>query len=84
LHSSFNQETLIIFYASLPVSQFSKLAWNLASLFGSTYTCGQAFSHMKQNKLKFHSTMTDVHLHDVMQTGISDSLLEQRQAHVLH
>jgi hypothetical protein len=26
LHSSFNQETLIIFYASLPVSQFSKLA----------------------------------------------------------
>jgi hypothetical protein len=53
LHSSFNQEFLIAFYASLPVSQFSellKLAQNLASVFGSTYTREQAFSHMKQNQ----------------------------------
>jgi hypothetical protein len=41
---------------------------------------------MKQNKLKFHSRITDVHLHDVMQICISkmepnvNSLAEQRQA----
>jgi len=37
-----------------------------ASVFGSTHTCEQAFSHMKQNKWKFRSTVTDVNLHDVM------------------
>jgi hypothetical protein len=91
LHSSFNQEALITFYASLPVSQssqFHKLAWNLASVFCSTYTCEQAFSCMKQNKSKFHSRITNVHLHDVMQTGISNMepniLVGQRQAQVSH
>jgi hypothetical protein len=51
LYSSFNQEALIMFYASLAVSQFSELrksAWNLASVFGSTFTCKQVF-FMKQN-----------------------------------
>jgi hypothetical protein len=81
------------FYASLPVSRFSelrKLARNLASAFGSTYTCEQAFSRMKQKKSKFHSRISDVHLHDVMRTGISkmepnvNSLAEQRQAQVSH
>jgi len=40
LHNSFNQEALTTFHASLAVSQFSvlyKLAWNLASVFGSTF-----------------------------------------------
>jgi hypothetical protein len=43
---SFNQEALITFYASLLVSlffEFHKLAWNLANVFDSTYTCEQAF-----------------------------------------
>jgi len=39
----------------------------LASEFGSTYTCEQAFAHMKQSKPKFPSRITDVHLHDVTQ-----------------
>jgi hypothetical protein len=50
LQSSLKQETLVTFYASLPVSHFSelhKLEQNLASVFGSMYTCEQAFSHMK-------------------------------------
>jgi hypothetical protein len=55
-HSSFNQEALITFYASLPVSRFSelcKLPQNLASVFGTTYTCEKAFSDTKQNKVPF-------------------------------
>jgi hypothetical protein len=62
--SSFNQEALITLYASLPVSQFRKLTRNLASVFGSIYTCEQAFSCMKQNNSKFSSSITYVHLHD--------------------
>jgi hypothetical protein len=41
-HSSFEQEALLTFHASLTVSQFSdllKLARNLANVFGGTYTC---------------------------------------------
>jgi hypothetical protein len=74
LYNSFNQEALITFYASLPVSWFSelcKLAQNLSSVFGSTYTCEQTFSCMKQNKFKFHSRITNVHLHNVLQIDIS-------------
>jgi hypothetical protein len=45
---------------------------------------------MKQNKSKFLSRIADVHLHDVMQIGISKmepnvySLAEQRQAQISH
>jgi hypothetical protein len=83
------QEALISFYASLPVSRVSdlrKLATNLASVFGSTCTCEQAFSRMEHNKSKLRSRITCVNLHDVMRTGISNvepnvnSLAEQRQA----
>jgi hypothetical protein len=65
LHSNFNQ---VGFYASLSVSQFSelcKLEQYLAGAFGSTSIHEQAFSCMKQNKLKFCSGIIDVHLHDV-------------------
>jgi hypothetical protein len=63
------QFCFIYFYASLLVSQFSelrKLTRNLASLFGNTCTCEQAFSRTKQNKSKFLSRITDGHLHDVL------------------
>jgi hypothetical protein len=46
LRSSFNQEALITFYTSLPVSQFSelrKLPRNFVSVFDSTYTFEQSF-----------------------------------------
>jgi hypothetical protein len=85
LHNSSNQETLITFHASLLVPWFSelcKLAWNLASVFGSTYTCEQAF-HV-WNRTKFLSRITSVHLHDMMRSGTSKtenkhSLAEQRR-----
>jgi hypothetical protein len=44
---------------------------SVASVLGSTYTCEQVFSHIKQKKLKLCSRFTDMHLHDVMQIGIS-------------
>ncbi|CAH2297031.1 general transcription factor II-I repeat domain-containing 2A [Pelobates cultripes] len=37
-------------------------ALNLTALFGSTYLCETAFSHMKIIKSKYRSTMTDIHL----------------------
>ncbi|XP_053173285.1 general transcription factor II-I repeat domain-containing protein 2A-like [Scomber japonicus] len=37
-------------------------AFNLTALFGSTYLCEAAFSHMKIIKSKYRSTMTDDHL----------------------
>jgi len=40
-------------------------------MFGGLYTCEQAFSHMKQNKFKFRSRITDVYLHDAMRVDIS-------------
>jgi hypothetical protein len=54
--SSSNQLVSITFYASLTASQFSELrksARNLASVLGSTYTCEQPFSYMKQKNLNF-------------------------------
>jgi hypothetical protein len=60
LSSDFNQEALIIFYVSLPVSPF----WvtQVSAKFCSIYTCEQAFPRMKQNKSKLRSRITDVHL----------------------
>jgi hypothetical protein len=50
----------------------------------------KAFSHVKQKKSKFLPSITAVHSHDVMRIAISEmepnvnSLVEQRQAEVLH
>lgn len=39
-----------------------RCALNLTALFGSTYLCESAFSHMKIIKSKYRATMTDDHL----------------------
>ena len=39
-----------------------RCAMNTTALFGSTYLCEFAFSHMKIIKSKYRSTMTDQHL----------------------
>uniref|UniRef100_A0A8C4NE98 SPIN-DOC-like zinc-finger domain-containing protein n=1 Tax=Eptatretus burgeri TaxID=7764 RepID=A0A8C4NE98_EPTBU len=41
-------------------------ALRLASLFGSTYSCEQLFSHMKLTKNKTRAQFTDAHLQDVL------------------
>jgi hypothetical protein len=72
--SSFNQVALITLYASLAVHGLWMIARNLASAFSITSTCEQALSRMAQNKPKFHSSINDVHLHDVMRTGFSKKM----------
>jgi hypothetical protein len=57
--------------AVLRSSELRKLARNLASVFGSTCTCEQTSLCIKQNKSKFSSRITDLHLDDVMGIGIS-------------
>jgi hypothetical protein len=65
LRSSLNHEALIAFYASLqfPWSfELRKLARNWASVFGRTFTCEQAPTHMKLNKYKCRPIIAVVHL----------------------
>ncbi|XP_068121767.1 general transcription factor II-I repeat domain-containing protein 2A-like [Hyperolius riggenbachi] len=48
-----------------------KCAISLTALFGSTYLCESAFSHMKIVKSKFRSTLTDEHLDVCLRLAIS-------------
>ncbi|KAL7402366.1 hypothetical protein ABVT39_013901 [Epinephelus coioides] len=48
-----------------------KCATFLTALFGSTYLCESAFSHMKIIKSKYRSTMTDEHLEVCLRLAIS-------------
>jgi hypothetical protein len=48
---------------------FSRELYSIC-VFGSTYTCEQAFSRMNQNKSKYHSRIIDAHLHDVTRIDI--------------
>lgn len=48
-----------------------RCALNLSALFGSTYLCESAFSHMKIIKSKYRSTMTDDHLVACMRLATS-------------
>jgi hypothetical protein len=61
-------------HGSLAVSRFfelRKLTRNMASEFGSTLRVhvNRLFSRVKQNKWKFRSRISDMHLHDVMRNG---------------
>ncbi|KAL7870465.1 hypothetical protein SRHO_G00079620 [Serrasalmus rhombeus] len=49
-----------------------KCATSLTALFGSTYLCESAFSHMKIIKSKYCSTMTDDHLEVCLRLAISN------------
>ncbi|XP_061820631.1 general transcription factor II-I repeat domain-containing protein 2-like [Nerophis lumbriciformis] len=48
-----------------------KCATSLTALFGSTYLCESAFSHMKIIKSKYRSTMTDEHLEVCLRLAVS-------------
>ncbi|UYV66763.1 hypothetical protein LAZ67_4002788 [Cordylochernes scorpioides] len=52
------------FYKYLPArfENTRKLAYEIMSMFGSTYRCEQLFSLMKGNKSPIRSRITDVHL----------------------
>ena len=44
----------------------------MASMFGSTYTCEQSISAMKFTKSKLRSRISDAHLEDVLLLASSD------------
>ena len=48
-----------------------KCATSLTAMFGSTYLCESAFSHMKIIKSKYRSTLTDDHLEACLRLTIS-------------
>lgn len=48
-----------------------KCATSLTALFGSTYLCESAFSHMKIIKSQYRSTMTDEHLEMCLRLAVS-------------
>ncbi|UYV75177.1 hypothetical protein LAZ67_12002754 [Cordylochernes scorpioides] len=56
------------FYKYLPArfENTRKLAYEIKSMFGSTYRCEQLFSLMKGNKTPVRSRITDVHLWSVL------------------
>ncbi|UYV67452.1 hypothetical protein LAZ67_5000654 [Cordylochernes scorpioides] len=56
------------FYKYLPArfENTRKLAYEIMSMFGSTYRCEQLFSLMKGNKSPIRSRITDVHLGSVL------------------
>lgn len=45
-------------------------------MFGSTYVCEQAFSHMKKIKNQHRLCLTDDHLHHVLRAGTSNFNVE--------
>ena len=51
-------------------------ALNMSSLFGSTYLCESAFSHMKIIKLKYRTTLTDDHLAACLRLALSSYRLD--------
>lgn len=67
-----------------------RCALNLTALFGSTYLCECAFSHMKIIKSKYRSTMTDDHLVACLRLAIStytpayEKLASSSQCQVSH
>ncbi|VVC39075.1 Ribonuclease H-like domain,HAT, C-terminal dimerisation domain, partial [Cinara cedri] len=77
LKDSFEASPLL-FFAELPAS-FSKIK-NIAakyfSMFGSSYICEQAFSHMKKIKNPYRSRLTDDHLHHVLRASTSNFNVE--------
>ena len=67
-----------------------RCAMNITALFGSTYLCESAFSHMKFIKSKYRATMTDEHLVACLKLATSsynpdfDKLASSSQCQVSH
>ncbi|UYV66294.1 GTF2IRD2 [Cordylochernes scorpioides] len=64
LKAKFIEVVVSEFYKYLPArfENTRKLAYEIMSMFGSTYRCEQLFSLMKGNKSPIRSRITDVHL----------------------
>ncbi|XP_059048227.1 general transcription factor II-I repeat domain-containing protein 2B-like [Achroia grisella] len=85
---------LLDFYSKyVSIRDFPKIrdhALKTISLFGSTYTCEQLFSRMKNVKSKMWTRITDVHLENSLRIATSnikpdiDKLVKNKQCQISH
>ena len=92
---AFAETDLVTFYGQYVQSasifpNLSQHALKFISLFGSTYSCEQLFSMMKNVKSKSRSLLTDNHLSGVLRIATSstradiDTLCKQKQCQISH
>lgn len=70
--------------------ELKKLAVQLCTMFGSTYTCESAFSKMSFIKNRFRSRLTDTHLNNLMRISCTTStpnfkeIVKSKKCHFSH
>lgn len=81
------------FYSALDQSKFKVLldtAYQIFSMFGSTYICEQTFSIMNLNKNKQRSSLSDINLEAILRTATSsiepnfDKITSSKKCNVSH
>jgi 17beta-estradiol 17-dehydrogenase/3beta-hydroxysteroid 3-dehydrogenase/mitotic-spindle organizing protein 1 len=75
LKEAFCSSTWEQFYKCLSDSKFPNikgLATKMLTVFGSTYICERTFSRMKLIISKFHTRMTDDHLHHCLRISVTN------------
>lgn len=93
LKDAFKPDSLLEFYAALPECTYPNIkqhALRMCTVFGSTYTCEQTFSRMKQIKNPTRNRLSDEHLHQTLRLATTrlhpdiGLLASQKQAHSSH
>ena len=74
--AKFNEACVPRFYKYLPVrlETTRKFAYEIISMFGSTYCCEQLFTIMKGNKSPLRSRITDIHLGSVLKITTTNNI----------
>lgn len=93
LKNKFDVDLLDFYSKYVSITDFPKIrdhALKTISLFGSTYTCEQLFSRMKNMKSKTRTRITDVHLENSLRIATSnikpdiDKLVKNKQCQTSH
>lgn len=94
LKTAYVENDLLTFYQKYikmeTYPNLSKLAHQQIALFGSTYTCEQFFSRMKNVKSKKRTSLTDEHLSRILRISTSkisadiDKLCKQKECQISH
>lgn len=93
LKNKFGVDLLDFYSKYVSITDFPKIrdhALKTVSLFGSTYTCEQLFSRMKNMKSKMRTRLTDEHLENSLRIATSniktdiDKLVKNKQCQTSH
>lgn len=79
LKAKFSEVGVPEFYKYLPArfENTRKFAYEIISMFGSTYRCEQLFTIMKGNKSPIRSRITDIHLGSVLKVITADKIVPE-------